>query len=88
MIYDIIYITRFNVHILYLAVLGTAKVYQLDDSSGVDHDIGPFDVPVDDVVAMDIEEGVCDLPCVVGNSITIQGTKPENIPTYHMLCSH
>ena len=56
----------------YLAILCTTKVNELDDASGVHHYVSTFDVSVDDVVAMDIEECVRDLSCIVGYSVAVQ----------------
>lgn len=60
----------------YLAILCTAKVNKFDHASRVDHDVSTLDVTVNDVVAMEIGEGISDLLGVVCNSVAIQRTKP------------
>lgn len=60
----------------YLAILCTAKVYQFDHTPGVDHDICPLDVTVDDSIIMEITEGTGDLSGVMGNCGPIQCPKP------------
>ena len=62
--------------------LGAAKVDELDDAFGGEHDVGTFDVTVDDAVVVKVVKAPGNLPGVVGNGTLLQGTKPANTHTH------
>ena len=65
---------------MYLVVLlGTAKVDEFNHAPAGDHDIGSFDVSVDDSIRVEVVEGSGDLPGVVSYRTAIKWTKPVHM---------
>ena len=65
--------------LLYLVVLlGTTKVNEFNHTSAGDHDIGSFNVSVDDGIRVEVIESSGDLPGVVSYCATIKWTKPTH----------
>ena len=62
--------------------LGTAKIDELDDAFGCEHDIGTFDVAMDDAVVVKVVQTSGNLPSVVGNGTLIQRAKPACTYTF------
>ena len=56
--------------------LGAAEIDELDHTLGGEHDVGTFDVAMDDSVVVEVVEASGYLPGVVGNGPLIQSTKP------------
>ena len=50
---------------------GTAKVDEFDHTSTGDHDVGSFDVTMDDGVGVEVVKCPCDLTSVVGYCTTV-----------------
>ena len=63
--------------------LSTAKVDKLDHTPTGDHNVGSFDVSMDDGIGVKVVEGSGDLTSVVGYCTTVQRTKSvwKNIST-------
>ena len=63
------------IYIYLVVLLCTTKVYEFDHTPTGDHDIGSFDVSVDDGVRVKIVKSSSDLTSVVSNSAIVQWTE-------------
>lgn len=68
---------------MYLVIfLGTTEVDEFNHTPAGDHDIGSFDVTVDDGIRVEVIEGSGDLPGIVSYCATIKRTKPTHTCIY------
>lgn len=65
-----------NCYFSHLTGFGASKVDKFDDAFRVNHDVGSFNVSVDNAVAVEIAECRSDLSGEVRNGTTTQTAKP------------